>query len=107
MKAVEEEHYHIRAPGKVSHGNQRSICTPPIWADFFIFYATNYVFPAPTLPRRPGEGIIETCFAVMTTLFLPSTGFLQAARWHLAHARTVRRDELSRATSAMHGCQRN
>ncbi|KAI3556926.1 hypothetical protein CABS01_09867 [Colletotrichum abscissum] len=87
-------------PGTVNHGDPRLICTPPIWTDFVIFYATNYFVHALTLPSRPGESILETCFTVLTALFLPSTGSLRAARWLLSHAGTVRRDELSRAIRA-------
>ncbi|KAK1988829.1 hypothetical protein LZ30DRAFT_744785 [Colletotrichum cereale] len=86
--------------GTVNHGDPGLICTPPICTDFIIFYATNYFVHALTLPSRPGESILETCFAVTTALFLPSTGSLRAARWLLVHAGTVRRDELSRATRA-------
>ncbi|TQN74048.1 hypothetical protein CSHISOI_01376 [Colletotrichum shisoi] len=86
--------------GTVNHGDPRLICTPPIWTDFVIFYATNYFVHALTLPSRPGESVLETCFTVITALFLPSTGSLRAARWLLSHAGTVRRDELSRATRA-------
>ncbi|KAF4806627.1 hypothetical protein CGCSCA5_v014226 [Colletotrichum siamense] len=86
--------------GTVNHGDPRLLCTPPIWSDFIIFYATNYFVHALTLPSRPGESVLETCFTVITALFLPSTGSLRAARWLLSHAGTVRRDELSRATRA-------
>ncbi|OLN98028.1 hypothetical protein CCHL11_06840 [Colletotrichum chlorophyti] len=86
--------------GTVNHGDPRLLCVPPLWTDFVIFYATNYFVHALTLPSRPGESVLETCFTVTTALFLPSTGSLRAARWLLSHAGTVRRDELSRAVRA-------
>jgi hypothetical protein len=47
-------------PNAQNHGDSNLICLPPIWTDYFIFFATNYFAHAATLVSQPGESIKET-----------------------------------------------
>jgi hypothetical protein len=68
-------------PNAQNHGDPGLICLPPIWADYFIFFATNYIAHAATLISVPGETLWEILISTANALFIPGSGALRAFRF--------------------------
>ncbi|CZR69494.1 uncharacterized protein PAC_19394 [Phialocephala subalpina] len=68
-------------PNAQNHGDPGLICLPPVWTDYFIFFATNYIAHAATLITHPGESLQETLIATANALFIPGSGALRAFRF--------------------------
>ncbi|KAB5572544.1 hypothetical protein GE09DRAFT_675800 [Coniochaeta sp. 2T2.1] len=87
--------FNVTVPvGTVNHGVSNLICTPPKWNHYIIFFLTNYVAHAASLPASPGECWQETIVNVATALFVPGYGVLRALRGLYLHARLSEKDEL-------------
>ncbi|KAE8446303.1 hypothetical protein EG329_012389 [Mollisiaceae sp. DMI_Dod_QoI] len=68
-------------PNAQNHGDPGLLCLPPIWTDYFIFFATNYFAHAATLISQPGESLMETLISTANALFIPGSGALRAFRF--------------------------
>ena len=71
----------VLAPqGTTNHGEPDLICTPARWKEILIFFITNFIIHAVTLPARPGETMGETVFAVLNAFFIPGYGAARVFR---------------------------
>jgi hypothetical protein len=80
-----------------NHSNPYLICTPPKWYNLALFYFANYFAHAATVVSYPGQGTLETAFAVVTALLLPGSGVFRAAETILRHPGLIRNDALAQA----------
>ncbi|KAB5571929.1 hypothetical protein GE09DRAFT_648822 [Coniochaeta sp. 2T2.1] len=87
--------FNVTVPvGTVNHRVSNLMCTPLKWDHYIIFFLTNYVAHAASLPASPGECCHETIVSVATALFVPGYGVLRALRGLYLHARLSEKDGL-------------
>jgi hypothetical protein len=72
--------------GSTNHGDPSLVCLPPLWTDYFVFFATNYFAHVGTLVMRPGESRAEVAVDILNALFVPGSGALRAWGILVAHA---------------------
>jgi len=60
--------------GTTNHNDPHLICTPATHTDLFVFFVTNYLIHAASLPAVPGETLREKLFTAVNALFIPGFG---------------------------------